>query len=235
MAIFAIADTHLGLEVDKPMDIFGSQWQDHEKYLAENWKNTVQDNDTVVIPGDISWAMHLEEARADLSFLDQLPGRKILIRGNHDYWWSSIAKLEKFCAQENLTSLAFLRNNAFLIEPDTVICGTRGWILPDDPDFAEADEKVYRRELGRLELSLQCAVKLGGKECRLIVCLHYPPYNRERKHSAFTDILGAYHVEHCVYGHIHGELTDPARGIVIEGVRYSLVASDALGFKPLRL
>lgn len=235
MALYAIADTHLGLAVDKPMDIFGSQWKNHEQVLAANWQEIVDDDDTVLIPGDISWAMNLDEALADLRFLNELPGEKILMRGNHDYWWSSVSKLEKFCAANNLASLRFLRNNAFQFEQKYIVCGTRGWLLPEDPEFTAADEKVFLRELGRLEISLEAAQKLSCSGCKLIACLHYPPFGKERKKSAFTEIISKYKVDHCVYGHIHGQFSQEARETVIEGTAYSLAAADGLDFKPLRL
>lgn len=235
MAIYAIADTHLGLDVDKPMDIFGDQWQNHEQYLAENWRAAVEAGDTVLLPGDISWAMNLQEALADLRFLNDLPGEKILMRGNHDYWWSSVTKLEKFCVQEKLATLKFLRNNAFLLEKNTIICGTRGWILPDDPEFTAADEKIYLRELGRLELSLEAAQKLRNKDSRLIACLHYPPFGKDMKRGRYTELMREYGVAHCVYGHIHGQKKGQNRNTMLDDVKYSLVAADSLSFKPLRL
>lgn len=236
MALYAIADPHLALGVDKPMAIFGTHWHDHTAHLRRHWLEMIQPQDTVLIPGDISWALQLEDALPDLQFLDALPGTKILSRGNHDYWWTSLAKLEAFCRKSRLTSLRFLRNNAFLVEDRFIICGTRGWILPDDPDFKRDDEKIYLREIGRLRLSLESAVQLDRPDCQRIACLHFPPFGRSRQPTGLTDLLRDFHVSHCVFGHIHADLpaySEP--GIQLDGVRYTLAAADRLSFKPLRL
>jgi len=235
MALFVIADPHLGFGVNKPMHIFGSRWQDHEKRLAENWCEMVGPDDTVVIPGDISWAMQLDESLPDLRFLDSLPGRKILSRGNHDYWWSSLAKLAQFCRDHELTTLSFLRNNGLLIPPDRIVCGTRGWILPDDPEFTTADEKIYIREAGRLQLSLKAAAPLRQAGRELVVCLHFPPFSRNSRPTLFTELLEEYQADCCVFGHIHsdngfGDLSGPPGNVA-----YHLASADYLGFKPLRL
>ena len=239
MTLFALADPHLGFGVDKPMDIFGFRWQDHVSRLEENWRQLVADGDTVLIPGDISWAMQLQDALPDLQFIDRLPGRKILSRGNHDYWWSSLAKMEQFCRSEQLTTLSFLRNNGILLEDCRVICGTRGWILPDDPDFTRADERIYLREAARLHLSLEAAAKMRQPGRDLIACLHYPPFGRDGKPTLLTGLLEQYTVDRCVFGHIHGSGAYSGGaycGSAPAGtVAYSLVSADYLGFKPLRL
>ncbi len=235
MSLFAIADPHLGFGVNKPMNIFGSRWQDHERRLEENWLKIILPEDTVVIPGDISWAMNLPEALPDLQFLDRLPGHKILSRGNHDYWWASLQKMEQFCQAHKLESLAFLRNNGLLTPTGQIICGTRGWILPDDPEFGAADEKIYQREAGRLRLSLEAAESLRRANRQMIVCLHFPPFGRDCRPTLFTDLLDEFGVDRCVFGHIHGgsvydDLAGPP-GLVA----YNLISADYLGFKPLQL
>jgi predicted phosphohydrolase len=235
MALFTIADPHLGFGVNKPMNIFGSRWHEHERRLADNWLKTVGPDDTVVIPGDISWAMQLADALPDLRFLNSLPGHKILSRGNHDYWWTSLAKLEKLCRDENLQTLSFLRNNGLLIPPDWIVCGTRGWILPDDPDFSERDETIYLREAGRLRLSLEAAAPLRQPDRELIVCLHYPPYGHDGKPTLFTEILEEFSVDHCVFGHIHSISALTSLVLPASQVRFSLASADFLDFKPLRL
>lgn len=235
MALFAIADPHLGFGVSKPMAIFGSQWCDHDLRLEANWRSVVTDEDTVLIPGDISWGMNLAEALPDLQFLNRLPGRKILSRGNHDYWWASLAKMERFCCENGLNSLLFLRNNSLTVEPDWLICGTRGWIVPDDPDYRAGDEKIYLREVGRLQLSLEAAAQIRTSLHKLVVCLHYPPYMRDGSPNLFTALLTEYKVDRCIFGHIHGlapERRDYDRSCP---VRCQLVSADYLGFNPLRL
>lgn len=235
MALFALADLHLGFGVSKPMAIFGSQWQDHDRQLEKNWRAAVTDDDTVLIPGDISWGMTLNEALPDLRFLDLLPGRKILSRGNHDYWWSSLTKMERFCKDSRLNSLVFLRNNGLPVDPDWLICGTRGWIVPADPDFRSADEKIYLREVGRLKLSLEAVVPLRTDRHRLVVCLHYPPYPRDGSPTLFTDLLIEYKVDRCIFGHIHGLPPERRDYDRLEPIRCQLVSADHLTFNPLRL
>ena len=235
MTLFAIADPHLGFGVDKPMYIFGSRWTNHERRLEENWLTSVGPDDTVLIPGDISWAMQLQDALPDLRFLNRLPGRKILSKGNHDYWWSSLSKLEKLCRAEGLDSFIFLRNNSLLVPPDRIICGTRGWILPDDPEFGQADEKIYLREAGRLRLSLESAAPLRQPDRKLVACLHFPPFGRECRPTLFTDLLNEFAVDSCVFGHIHGGTVYDDLAGPPGTVAYSLVSADYLGFKPLRL
>ena len=235
MNLFALADPHLGLTVDKPMHIFGAHWQNHETLLRENWLDTVGSDDTVLIAGDISWAMHLHEVIADLRFLDQLPGEKILLRGNHDYWWASMNKLQELCEREDFRSLRFLRNNSLLLRNGDVVCGTRGWLLPDDPEFSADDLKIYQREIGRLDLSLQAASKIRREGSRLIACLHYPPFNREYQPNEITDRLSAAGADLCVYGHIHGERARSRPPVVIGPTKYYLTSADAIAFKPLRL
>jgi uncharacterized protein len=235
MSLFALADPHLGFAVDKPMAVFGSRWLDHENRLAENWRQTVGPDDTTIIPGDISWAMRLEDALPDLRFLHELPGRKILARGNHDYWWPSLRKLEQFCQQHDLTSLSFLHNNAVAVLPDGVICGTRGWILPDDPAFTSSDMKIYQREAGRFRLSLEQAALMRQTDCPLIACFHFPPFGNDGKPTLFTGLMAEFGVDRCVFGHIHGM---PA-GVMLPAPRgpvaYNLVSADYIDFKPLRL
>lgn len=235
MALFVLADPHLGFGVNKPMNIFGSRWHEHEQRLDLQWRQTVTDEDTVLIPGDISWAMQLRDALPDLAFLDRLPGRKILSRGNHDYWWTSLAKIEAFCRNNNLNSLFFLRNNGLVVPPDWVVCGTRGWILPGDPDYGPDDEKIYLREAGRLRLSLEAASALLMPEARLVACLHYPPFGRDMQPTMLTELLEEFAVEICVYGHIHSDNGLSGKDGPPGRVRYQLAAADHLGFKPLRL
>ena len=158
MSIFAIADLHLGLSVDKPMDVFGPAWTGHVERLEKNWREKITSADTVLIPGDISWGISMEEALADLKFIDELPGTKILSKGNHDYWWGTTKKVEDFMAANGLTTLKILKNKGFVVE-NTLIAGTRGWILPENPESKKEDEKIYLREVGRLERSLVDSIR----------------------------------------------------------------------------
>lgn len=229
VALYAIADLHLSFSTDKPMDIFGSQWDQYEEKIRDNWIRTVASTDTVLIPGDISWAMKLEDAAQDLRWIHELPGRKILLRGNHDYWWSSLSKMQKL-----YSDMDFLQNNYYVYdsaEGPVAICGTRGWLSPNPNKFDENDRKIYERELLRLKLSLDAAVADGHD--RLIVMTHYPPTNDSKAYSGFQEIYEAYGVEKVVYGHLHSE-SSFASGLqgVHGSVEYRLVSCDYLGFKP---
>ncbi len=224
MNIYAIADLHLsGEPPSKPMDVFGAHWAGHKEKIEQNWLDTVQADDVVIIAGDISWALGLHQAAEDLSWIAALPGRKLLLRGNHDYWWASPAKLRAAYGAD----FTFLQNNAIMIG-DIAICGTRGWILPSAENFTDEDRKIYDREAIRLQLSLDAARAQDAKH--IIVAMHYPPLFAAEEVTKFTDLLEQYHVEHCVYGHIHGE----EHVITFEGerngVQYKLVSCDTQGF-----
>ena len=175
MALYAISDLHLALNVHKPMDIFGERWLNHDEKIKENWIRKITDEDTVLIAGDISWSMKAEDSKADLDWIDSLPGKKIISKGNHDYWWSSISKLNAM--YENMK---FIQNN-FYTYNDYAICGTRGWVSPDSEKFTEKDAKIYAREAIRLRLSLESAKKLGYS--KIIVMIHYPPFNEGYEES----------------------------------------------------
>lgn len=232
MALFAIADLHLGFGVSKPMSVFGAHWADHEKLLTENWLEQVKPEDTVLIPGDISWAMTLEEALPDLRFLDGLPGRKILSRGNHDYWWTSLAKITQFCQAQGLDSLTFLRNNSLAVSEEIIVCGTRGWLLPDDPAFGPDDQKIYLREAGRLKLSLEDAQRRRQSGQKLVVCFHYPPFGRTAQDTLFTEQISRFTADVCVYGHVHGVAPGTQMPVLAGGTQYLFVAADYLKFRP---
>ncbi|HOA36172.1 MAG TPA: metallophosphoesterase [Bacillota bacterium] len=229
MAIWAIADLHLSHDRAKPMDIFGPCWENHAEKIAANWRRLVGGDDLVIVAGDISWAMQLSEAAADLNWIASLPGRKLLLRGNHDYWWSSISKVRAALPP----GMAALQNDHYVFE-DWAICGSRGWICPGEEGFdSEHDEKIYRREIGRLELSLESA-RLAGRE-RIVAALHYPPFNRQGSPSGFTGLLERYGVSYCVYGHIHDEGRDRLFQGERGGVNYIFVAADGVDFTPVRV
>lgn len=234
MRLFAIADLHLAEAANKPMDIFGPRWERHVDRLRAHWEDQVSPGDTVLVGGDISWANSLEEALPDLTLLDRLPGRKILLRGNHDYWWTSLQKNRDFCRDKGLDSLIFLRNDA-LEASGFHICGTRGWILPTDEDFGQADEKIFRREMIRLDLSLAQLSALRKKEGRkkTITLLHYPPLDEEGRPSALCGLMEEGGVDLCLFGHIHHRAPYYESRPVQAGIRYIMVAADQLRFSPL--
>lgn len=210
------------------MDVFGENWTNYDKKIAESWKENVKEEDIVLIPGDISWAIKLSDAMVDLKWIDDLPGKKILLKGNHDYWWSSLTKMS-----ELFESISFLYNN-FYSYKDYAICGTRGWNCPSESNFSLDDEKIYKRELLRLKLSLDAA-KANGYT-KFIVMTHYPPTNDKKEPSGFTEIFEQYGVEKVVYGHLH---TRGSFGASIQGdfngVEYSLVSCDYLDFNLKRI
>jgi len=228
MTIYAIGDLHLSGNSDKPMDIFGDQWSDHANKIKDSWLKKVSNNDVVLIPGDISWAMNLEEAMVDLEWISDLPGKKYLIRGNHDYWWSSITRLNSL-----FDSIGFIQNNFFTYK-EYAICGTRGWNCPNHYKFTDHDEKIYLREVSRLEMSLNAAKKSGYDN--LIVMLHYPPTNDKLEPSLFTEVLEKYNVEHVVYGHLHGQISYAAglKGIH-NNVNYHLTSCDYAEFEMVKI
>lgn len=232
MAIYAISDLHLALSVDKPMDVFGARWSNYMDRLEENWRSTVGINDYVLIPGDISWATYLSQAYEDFSFIERLPGIKIISKGNHDYWWTTKNKLEKFIAENGFSSIRFMHNNSFAVE-DAAVCGTRGWEMPGEDGFSAEDAKIYARELQRLELSLKSAVMPDSG--RLIVAMHFPVFNSKGGFSEFLGIMEKYHVQLCIYGHLHGEAHKYAVEGMVRGVEFRLVAADHLGFRPMKL
>lgn len=222
--IYAIGDLHLDHSKEKPMDVFGENWIDHEQKIIDNWKKKITDEDLVLIPGDISWALRLDQAKFDLELIDKLPGRKVFIKGNHDYWWQSLNKINKL----GFESLYFLQNTSYKYE-DVAIAGTRGWISKDSDDFTASDEKVYRRELMRLEMSLENMDKNAEKK---IVIMHYPPFDYDSSPNEFVDLMKEHGVDICLYGHLHAE---GHRHIVegkIEGIDFQCVSSDYIEFNP---
>ncbi len=228
MSLFVIGDTHLSLSTDKPMDVFGG-WDAHEQRLETHWREVVSDTDTVVIPGDISWGMSLEEAKADFAFLDKLPGKKLLMKGNHDYWWCTRRKMDTFFEENGFSTLRILHNDAVAVEDTVAVCGTRGWFYDAEQD---ADQKVLNREVGRLRTSVQAAVDTGLTP---IAFLHYPPVWGDERCQVFLDVLKEYGVTRCYYGHVHGPGIRQAFNGEIDGIRLQLASADALKFVPLHV
>lgn len=227
MKIFAISDLHLSFSGDKPMDVFGEVWVDHFSTIEKNWNAVVSDEDVVLVAGDISWAMNLENAKIDLDCFGRLRGRKILIRGNHDYWWSSFSKVKSVLPD----SVEAIQNNAVKIG-NAVFAGTRGWTVPDKPSEQTAeDKKIFDRETQRLELSLSAADKLREEGDSLIVMIHYPPFNGKTEDSAFTGILEKHSATHVVYGHLHGSHPYYKRTVLKNGIYYHLTSCDVLNLR----
>ncbi len=226
MSIYAIADLHLSFHTPKPMDIFGAGWQDHPAKIADSWRATVADEDWVLLPGDFSWAMKPEEVRPDLEYLASLPGSKIMIRGNHDYWWQTKSKMKQLLPER----VHALDRTAVAI-PGFAVAGSRGWVSPGSSLYeAKDDEKIYLRELSRLEASLKEA---SAYDLPIITMLHYPPTNERYEPSGFTEVMERYGVAICLYGHLHGESRRSALEELTRGIRYHLVSCDHLGFTPL--
>lgn len=224
MSIFAIGDTHLSFGTDKPMDIFRG-WENYEQRLEKNWKAVVGENDTVVIPGDITWGMTMDEALEDFKFLDALPGEKIILKGNHDYWWSTKRKADLFFEKNQIKTIKVLNNNAYKVG-DFALCGSRGWFFDNT---AQNDIKVLLREAGRLRTSIQQAEQLGGEK---IAFLHYPPVAGGEVCREIVDVLSEGGVKRCYYGHLHGPALSFAFNSEMFGIEFRLVSGDFLGFCP---
>ena len=230
MSIYAIGDLHLSFKNPKPMNIFGDNWEDHAEKIKKNWKENVQEEDTVLLLGDFSWGMYLEETKLDFEFINELPGKKILLKGNHDYWWTTLTSMRNYLKENNLTNIDFLYNNSYCIE-EKIIVGTRGWTITD----MEEDKKMIKRECNRLELSFQDAIKKYGTEKEIVVCMHYPPITKSAIQNedqlCFVNLMKKYNVTTCLYGHLHGKAHEDA----IEGeyfnIHFKLISSDYLNFR----
>lgn len=228
MALYAISDLHLPLGVDKPMNKFGAAWDNYVERLADNWQSVVGAGDTVVMPGDFSWATYLEQSERDFNFLNALNGRKILLKGNHDYWWTTMSRLNKFAAKLGLRNIFFLQNNSYMYE-NTALCGSRGWIHPAWEGFGAEDGKIFNRECARMELSL----KSGAADAEEIIMFsHYPPRSAALEDNALTELIEKYGARRVVYGHLHGAAHRGALNGVYGSTEYSLVSADFLKFKP---
>ena len=234
MSIYTIADLHLSFLHNKSMDIFGENWENHAEKIEYNWKNTVTENDNVILAGDFSWAMYLKDTELDFKFLNSLPGNKILLKGNHDYWWTTIAKMDRFIQDNGYKNIHFLYNNSYLVE-DKIIVGTRGWNIIDTSD----DSKMIKRENARLELSIKDGLKKYGDGKEIIVFMHYPPINKndmsENEPTEFIETLKKYKIHKCYYGHLHGLSHKEAIEGEIEGIEYKLISADYLNFNLIKV
>ena len=236
MSLFVIADLHLSNGSDHAMDVFGARWQGYSEKICKNWRAVVGERDSVIIPGDVSWAMHLNEAREDFKLLDSLPGQKYLGKGNHDFWWETAAKMGRFFAENQISTLNLLYNNAFVIE-NYIVCGTRGWFVEEgqqqtvgDVDYA----KIVNREVLRLKLSLDAAMALKTGENtdkEILVFLHFPPIWNGFECKEIIDLLSNYGIRRCYHGHIHGTYHIPATKQVGE-LSIRMISSDFLNFTP---
>ena len=245
MSVFTIADLHLSTNAatDKSMEVFGKRWTDYTAKLVNNWRAVISDGDTVIIPGDISWALKLEEARSDLALLNSLPGKKLIGKGNHDFWWATSKKMQAFFDECGFDTISILYNNAYIVE-DGIVCGTRGWFLEEGHQVSvgEVDyQKIVNREVIRLKISLDAAKKLQdeqltliGKRLPITVVLHVPPVWLDFVCRDFVNVLHEFGVKSCYFGHIHGGYNVP-RCFEFEEISFSLISSDFLNFSPQRI
>ncbi len=241
MSIYAIGDLHLSLNKEKPMDIFGDNWIGHEEKIKDNWTKQVKENDLILLVGDFSWKMHLEDMYEDFKYLSNLPGKKILLKGNHDYWWNTLKKMREYISINGFSNIDFLYNNSYEYE-NIAIVGTRGWA------FAETDEdmKINHREVERLKLSINDAIK-NYPEKEIICMMHYPPINNKMISSSgnntekedikysYINVMKEYNIKRCIYGHLHGEAQEDAFEGIYDGIEFKLVSADYLNFKLLKL
>lgn len=226
MSLYAIADLHLSLGTNKPMDIFGG-WNNYINRLKSNWINTIKNNDTVVVAGDISWAMKLEQTFNDFAFIENLPGKKIFLKGNHDYWWTTRKKIEEYLKKNNFNSISILFNSAEIVD-NFAICGTRGWSYDCS---SKEDIKILNREVGRLTFSIEQAKKFNRE---IIAFLHYPPVFSGYECKEILNVLQKYNVKKCYYGHLHGEKIE-SKAIIgnYKGINFNMISCDQINFTPV--
>ncbi len=231
MKIFAISDLHLSFSEDKPMDIFGSTWENYTEILADNWQTLIKKEDVVLIPGDISWAMKLENTVNDFEYINKLNGKKIILKGNHDYWWQSYGKVKEFLPD----NIFALQNNCISID-NLKVCGTRGWVFPEQGGVPNTeDEKILNREKERLKLSLKEMQKIRSENDIVIAMMHFPPFNNKWENSFFTDILNEYNIKILVYGHIHGKNSNYKKIIKKDNLQCHICSCDLIDNKPIFL
>ncbi len=221
MKIYAISDLHISTSTNKPMDVFGGNWVGYLESIHDDWNKKVTDDDIVLIGGDISWAMDIDDAKSDIATLLDLKGKKVLIKGNHDYWWSGIGKVRDMLPE----GFYALQNDSIRFD-GVVICGSRCWSVPGSPDFTEQDRKIYLRETERLKLSLASANKMRQDGDKLIALVHYPPFNVHREDSLFTELFENNGVDGVVYGHLHGKNVRADKLVLKNGVKYYLTSCD---------
>ena len=223
MKIFAISDLHLCISGAKPMEIFGDGWSNYQEKIKSDWINKVSDDDIVLISGDISWAMKIEEASKDFEFFNNLKGKKVFIRGNHDYWWQAISTV-----RNNLPKDCFALQNDAIKIGNYIFCGTRGWTVPENNILNDEDRKIYNRELIRLDMSLSAAKRLYEDGDTIICMIHYPPVNQNKEYNDIVKLLKDYNVTTCVFGHIHSHIGKYKKYENIFGINFYLTSCDLL-------
>lgn len=234
MSIYVIGDLHLSFQENKPMYIFGENWRNHEEKIKQDWEKNVLESDLVILPGDFSWSMYLENTYEDFKFLNKLPGKKLMLKGNHDYWWTTLNKMRNYLKENNFFNIDFLYNNSYEYK-DKVIVGTRGWNFSDDSE----DKKIVAREALRFELSIQDGIKKYGTEKQYLAFMHYPPITlnqfKNNQTTEFINIMKKYNINYCFYGHLHGNSIQEAVEGDFEGIKLKLVSADSLNFKLFKI
>ena len=230
MKVYAISDFHLSINNPKPMDIFGPTWEGYLEKIEKDWNEKVNDEDIVLIPGDLSWAMKFEEAKSDLDYICALKGTKVILKGNHDYWWNSISELRKYLHNNTYA----IQNNAYKFG-NIIICGSRGWTPADNGFKDEQDEKIYKREIIRMELSLMEANKLRQEGDKIIVITHFPPFNYRMESNEMIELFEKYKVDSVVYGHLHNEDKKQKLSFNRNGINYFLTSCDLVGNKLIEI
>ena len=230
MAIYVIGDLHLSLNTKKPMYIFWKNWQNYEEKIKQDWLLKVKPEDTVILPGDFSWAMYLDETDKDFEFINNLPGKKILLKGNHDYWWTTVTSMRRYIQEQDFKNIDFLYNNSYEFEGKTV-AGTKGWNISEDQE----DIRLTKREVARLELSIQDGISKYGEDKEIIVFMHYPPLTKNYMNTDYTRLMKKYNIKRCYYAHLHANSIQDAVEGNIDGIEYKLVSSDGLDFKLLKI
>ena len=233
MSVYVIGDLHLSFSQDKPMNIFGEIWENHTGKIKKDWEEKVKKEDTVFLLGDFSWAMKLKDTLQDFEYINSMPGKKILLKGNHDYWWTTVTNMKKFLEENNIKNIDFLFNNAFEIE-NKVFCGTRAW-AEGTSEEDEENQKIIERECGRLKFSIEYGIQNFGKDKEFIACLHYPPITKsdidKGETTPFMEILKQYKIKRCYYGHLHGDAIKDAIEGTIDGIELKLISADGVDFK----
>lgn len=229
MSIYAISDLHLSFNTNKPMDIFG--WNNYEEKISQDWRTNVKEEDLVLLTGDFSWEMKLENTYKDFQFINNLPGKKLLLKGNHDLWWTTLKRMREFLKEKEFNNIDFIYNNSYEFE-NYIIAGTRGWnLVSENID----DKKIKDRELLRLENSILDGIQKYGEDKPIIVCMHYPPLLKDLKNNEFTKILEKYNVKYCLYGHLHGKSHINVFDGIYNNVAYKMVSCDYTGFKLIKI
>lgn len=226
MSIYVIGDLHLSFNTNKPMDVFGNNWSNYEEKIKNNWIENVKEDDLVVLTGDFSWSMYLEETKKDFEFINDLPGKKLLLKGNHDYWWSTVTSMRKFLKENNFENIDFLYNNSYEFD-NHILVGTRGWSLSD----VSEDIRLNKREADRLKLSILDAINKYGEEKEIIAFMHYPPITKNYMNTEYLRILKQYNIKKCYYGHLHANSIYEAVEGIVDGIDFKLISADALDFK----